>query len=225
MSCPGKCHETEQYGGQETPGNHPDTAKAWARMALNAVVDAVLTVDPQGSITYMNRVAETLTGWTETEAIGTPLARGLPIVDGKSPQTTVNSGRRAIEENRAGGLSLGCALLSRDGSRFAIEDSAATIHDQDGRVTGAVIVFHDASIQEHVLRITLSISISLYPNDADDSDTLMHNAGMAMYHTKRNGRNEHQCFAAEMNTLPVQCRRIGPDQRQLSRPSQCSLDF
>ncbi|WP_366925164.1 GGDEF domain-containing protein [Halomonas sp.] len=75
-------------------------------------------------------------------------------------------------------------------------------------------------VQGHVLRITLSIGISLYPNDADDVDTLMHNADMAMYHTKRNGRNEHQCFAAEMNTLPVQCRRIGPDQRQLSAYSK-----
>jgi PAS domain S-box-containing protein len=123
----------------------PETERAWARVALDAICDGVLTIDLQGRITHMNRVAETLTGWSPPEAIGKPLSRVFPLVDGTTHQTTILPGRRAIEENRAAGLALGCVLIRQDGSKIEIEDSATPIHDREGRVTGAVIVFHDAS--------------------------------------------------------------------------------
>ncbi|WP_168014145.1 PAS domain-containing protein [Halomonas salinarum] len=56
--------------------------KRWARAALGAIGDAVLTIDLRGTVTYMNRVAETLTGWSQRQAIGAPLSRVFPLVDG-----------------------------------------------------------------------------------------------------------------------------------------------
>ncbi|MEQ6890083.1 diguanylate cyclase [Halomonas sp. CS7] len=327
-----------------------EAEKQWARAALGAIGDAVLTIDLRGTVTYMNRVAETLTGWSQREAIGAPLSRVFPLVDGKTHRTVITPGRRAIEENRTAGFALDCVLVRQDGSKLAIEDSAAPIHDREGRVTGAVIVFHDATrsqvtlermaylaqhdpltglpnrallterlsralglaqrhrhlvallyldldafkpindafghavgdsllqavasrVQEcmrvidtvcrqggdefvillaeirrpedatrvaakllavlgrpycihgHQLLVTLSIGISLYPDDADDADALMHNADTAMYHAKRNGRNGHHCFTAEMNTRPLQRRRTEPGLHHTLQPSQLVLDF
>ncbi|WP_425338663.1 diguanylate cyclase domain-containing protein [Halomonas salinarum] len=80
-------------------------------------------------------------------------------------------------------------------------------------------------IQGHAIFITLSIGISLYPDDAEDADTLMHNADTAMYHAKRHGRNGQHCFTAEVNTHPLQCRRTEPGLHLPLQPSQCLLDF
>jgi diguanylate cyclase (GGDEF)-like protein len=67
------------------------------------------------------------------------------ILDGTTRKRAANPARRAIEENRTVGLALGCILVRRDGSEVEIEDSAAPIHNRDGGVAGAVIVFHDAA--------------------------------------------------------------------------------
>lgn len=116
----------------------------WAQVTLNSIGDAVLTTDLDCRVTYLNRVAETLTGWSSPEAIGKPLAQVLPLIDGQTLRTAANPAQRAMEENRTVGLAMNCVLVRQDGSQLEVEDSAAPIHDRNGRVTGAVIVFHDA---------------------------------------------------------------------------------
>ena len=96
-------------------------------------------------MTYLNLVAETMTGWSREDAAGRPLAEVFKIVDATTHKAAPDPARRAIEEDRTVGLAANCVLVRRDGSEIAIEDSAAPIHNRDGRVAGAVIVFRDVS--------------------------------------------------------------------------------
>jgi len=119
--------------------------KERAVVTLNSIGDAVLCTDNSGTITYLNPVAEGLTGWSLAEAVGKRLAEVFTIVDGTTGKTARDPMEMAIDQNRAVELTVNCLLIRRDGHEFPIEDSAAPIHDRAGRVTGAVIVFHDVS--------------------------------------------------------------------------------
>src|SRR5216683_2376255 len=119
--------------------------KERAVVTLNSIGDAVLCTDISGKITYLNLVAESMTGWRREEAIGQPLAEVFKIIDGASRKTARDPMEMAVEQNRTVGLTVNCVLIRRDGFESLIEDSAAPIHDRAGRVTGAVIVFHDVS--------------------------------------------------------------------------------
>jgi len=119
--------------------------KERAVVTLNSIGDAVLCTDISGNITYLNLVAETMTGWQREAATGKPLAEVFRIVDGATRETSRNPMEMAVEQNRTVGLTVNCVLIRRDGFESAIEDSAAPIHDRAGRITGAVIVFHDVS--------------------------------------------------------------------------------
>lgn len=119
--------------------------KERAVVTLNSIGDAVLCTDISGNITYLNLVAETMTGWQRDEATGKPLAEVFRIIDGPTRKTARDPMEMAVAQNRTVGLTVNCVLIRRDGFESAIEDSAAPIHDRAGRVTGAVIVFHDVS--------------------------------------------------------------------------------
>jgi len=119
--------------------------KERAVVTLNSIGDAVLCTDIFGNITYLNIVAEKMTGWLRAEAIGKPLAEVFRIIDGGTRQTARDPMEMAVEQNATVGLTINCVLIRRDGYESAIEDSAAPIHDRSGRVIGAVIVFHDVS--------------------------------------------------------------------------------
>jgi diguanylate cyclase (GGDEF)-like protein/PAS domain S-box-containing protein len=119
--------------------------KERALVTLNSIGDAVLCTDISGNVTYLNLVAEAMTGWRREEATGQPLAEVFRIIDGATRKTARDPMEMAVEENRTVGLTVNCILIRRDGFESAIEDSAAPIHDRSGRVIGAVIVFHDVS--------------------------------------------------------------------------------
>jgi diguanylate cyclase (GGDEF)-like protein/PAS domain S-box-containing protein len=115
-------------------------------VTLSSIGDAVLCTDISGDITYLNFVAETMTGWRCDEAKGLPLAKVFQIIDGVTRQTAKDPMEMAVMKNRTVGLAENCILIRRDGFEVAIEDSAAPIHDRAGRVIGAVIVFHDVGV-------------------------------------------------------------------------------
>ena len=120
--------------------------KERAQVTLNSIGDAVLSTDNEGRVTYLNAVAEKITGWTEAEAAGKPVEEVFEIIDSTTGKFCKSPLRTAIEQNKTVGLTPNCILRRRDGTEFAIDDSAAPIHDRQGIATGAVIVFHDVSV-------------------------------------------------------------------------------
>jgi diguanylate cyclase (GGDEF)-like protein/PAS domain S-box-containing protein len=120
--------------------------KERAEVTLNSIGDAVLSTDIEGCVTYLNVVAEQMTGWPRKDAIGHPLTEVFRIIDSVTRQPSPNPLALAIQLDRSVGLSANCILIRRDGHESFIEDSAAPIHDRDGQLTGAVIVFHDVSM-------------------------------------------------------------------------------
>jgi diguanylate cyclase (GGDEF)-like protein/PAS domain S-box-containing protein len=298
--------------------------KERAQVTLNSIGDAVISTDAAGNVTYLNRVAEAMTGWTGAEARGRPFGDVFQIIDSTDPQHASNPMLMAMRQNETVGLAAGCILIRRDGHHSAIEDSAAPIHDRRGRVTGAVMVFHDVTharamsqqmsylahhdyltdlpnrlllddrlaqamgaahrlggqlavlfvdvdrfkhvndslghaigdelllsvarrlaasvrasdtvsrqggdefvvllpaiahaedaslsankiltalamphrVKEHDLQITVSMGISIYPDDGSDAETLVKHADIAMLNAKESGRNNYQFFKPDMN--------------------------
>jgi diguanylate cyclase (GGDEF)-like protein/PAS domain S-box-containing protein len=103
----------------------------------------VLSTDVAGRVTYLNLAAEAMTGWSREAAAGQTLESVFHIIDRETREVARNPMRLAVELDKTVGLTPNCVLVRRDGRETAIEDSAAPIHDRDGQVTGAVIVFRD----------------------------------------------------------------------------------
>jgi diguanylate cyclase (GGDEF)-like protein/PAS domain S-box-containing protein len=114
-------------------------------VTLNSIDDAVLSMDVSGRITYLNRMAEAMTGWPRAAAVGRPLKEVFQIIDGATREPAADPVERPIPENQTSNLLSNCILIRRDGSESAIEHSAAPIHDRLGLVAGAAIVFRDVS--------------------------------------------------------------------------------
>jgi diguanylate cyclase (GGDEF)-like protein/PAS domain S-box-containing protein len=119
--------------------------KERAQVTLNSIGDAVVSTDVAGVVTFLNPVAEAMTGWAAAEAVGRPFDQVFQIIDVKDRRRAVYPMKSVIQENKTANLAIGCVLIRRDGIESAIEDSAAPIHDRRGRVTGAVMVFHDVT--------------------------------------------------------------------------------
>ena len=141
---------TDVYDRDRLPLIRHDTDPALteserAEITLNSIGDAVISTDVPGNVTYLNAVAERMTGWRREEAVGRPLGGVFRIIDGATRETSPNPMALAVRMNTTVGLTANCVLIRRDGFETAIEDSAAPIHDRSGRITGAVLVFHDVS--------------------------------------------------------------------------------
>jgi PAS domain S-box-containing protein len=119
--------------------------REWLRTTLASIGDAVLATDGEGRVTFINPVAESLTGWTEREARGRELTEIFRIVNERTRQTAENPVARALREGVVVGLANHTVLISRDGSETAIDDSAAPIRGSGGQVHGVVLVFRDVS--------------------------------------------------------------------------------
>lgn len=112
---------------------------------LESIGDAVIATDNNCIVTYMNPVAESLTGWREARAIGQPLEKVFFIINEVTGETAKNPAQRCIEEGRILGLANHTGLLHKDGHTISIEDSAAPIRQANGNIIGAVLVFHDVT--------------------------------------------------------------------------------
>jgi diguanylate cyclase (GGDEF)-like protein/PAS domain S-box-containing protein len=324
--------------------------KERADVTLNSIGDAVMSTDERCNVTYLNLVAETLTGWPRAEAAGRPVEEVFHIVDADSREIVGNPMALAIRENRTVGLTPNCILVRRDGIEAAIEDSAAPIHNKQGSVTGAVMVFHDVSTaravslrmsylaqhdgltdlpnrimlndrlaqaiamarrhqhklallfldldhfkhindslghsvgdlllqsvakrllgcvrssdtvsrqggdefvvllsevahaadaglsaenilrsldqphlaEEHEIHITGSIGIVTFPDDAEDADTMLKCADLAMYQAKATGRNNYQFFKSELNVSAMEHQNIEHGLRRALERVEFELHF
>ena len=133
-------------------------AKERAQVTLDSIGDAVISADAEGKITFLNLMAERLTGWPEPEANGQRMDEVFRIVDAATRQVIPNPMEDAVRLNRVGHLPGNCILIRRDGHEIFIEDSAAPIHNRGGGVTGSVIVFRDVSTARALAEETVHAS-------------------------------------------------------------------
>ncbi len=314
-------------------GKPADAAKfaedARARTTLESIGDAVLCTDTIGYVTYLNGAAEKATGWPSKEAVGRLANDVFRIIDGSTREPIRDPLQLAIIKNKPMVLKSNAILIRRNGSELTIADTIAPIHERNGDVTGAVVVFQDVSearaaalkishlahhdfltdlpnrvlfddrlnqaislarrhqrhiavlfldcdnfknindslghtmgdlllqslakrimsagrssdtvsrqggdefiillpevntvedattyaskilaevakphlIGEHELHLTASIGIALYPADGRNAETLVHNADIALYEAKENGRNTYKCFHPGMKAPAIE---------------------
>jgi len=119
--------------------------KERAQVTLNCIGDAVACTDSLGKVTFLNLVAEKMTGWLLQQAAGLPLGEVFRVLDAASRETPPNPVEAAVGQNCTAHLQSNCVLVRRDGFEIPIEDSVSPIHDREGNATGAVIVFRDVS--------------------------------------------------------------------------------
>ncbi|NHQ89239.1 EAL domain-containing protein [Janthinobacterium lividum] len=119
--------------------------KELAEVTLSSIGDAVITTDPHGKTRYLNRVAEQLTGWSNHLAQGLDIQDTLRLVDENTGETLEHVALKCLLQRQAIGISSHTQLVTREGRRIPIEDSAAPIWSRDGSILGAVVVFRDVS--------------------------------------------------------------------------------
>jgi two-component system, cell cycle sensor histidine kinase and response regulator CckA len=112
---------------------------------LASIGDGVIATDVQGRVTFMNPVSEELTGWSLSEALGKPFQTVFTICHETTRETVKNPIEKVLAESVLVGLANHTILISRSGAESPIDDCAAPIVDDDGKITGAVLVFRDVS--------------------------------------------------------------------------------
>jgi diguanylate cyclase (GGDEF)-like protein/PAS domain S-box-containing protein len=115
------------------------------QVTLDSIGDAVITTDADGLIDTMNPVAEDLTGWSQSEAKGLPLLQVFQVVEAACPLPQDLTPYDDMNRNPTYGAVHHSLLLCQDGREFAIQETLSPILDREGRVSGAVLVFHDIS--------------------------------------------------------------------------------
>ena len=324
--------------------------KERAQVTLNSIGDAVLSTDGDWRITFLNPVAERLIGWTYAEASGRQLTDVFLVINATTRERIVPCLEFEVGKGRTVILPPNCVLVRRDGHESPIEDSAAPIHDRNGRVAGLVVVFRDVSeaqamaqrmthlaehdiltslpnrgllgdrlaqgialaqrhgrqlavlfidldhfkhindslghligdqllravalritpcvrssdtvsrqggdefivllseishaedaaliadkirlavlepytIASHLLHLTVSIGVSVYPEDGADPESLIQRADTAMYHAKENGRNRSQFFKDEMTFRAAERQLIREDLRHALDRGEFALEY
>jgi len=113
------------------------------RITLASVGDAVIATDEHGRVTFMNGAAEVITGWRMDDAVGRLLDHVFVIVNEYTGRDVESPVTRALRDGTIVGLANHTVVIARDGTRRPVDDSAAPIQDEAGRVFGAVLVFRD----------------------------------------------------------------------------------
>jgi diguanylate cyclase (GGDEF)-like protein/PAS domain S-box-containing protein len=324
--------------------------KERAQVTLKCIGDAVACTDSSGDITFLNLVAEQMTGFPLGKAAGRPMAEIFKILDVTSRETVPNLMELAVRQNRTMQLPPNCVFVRNDGFEIPIESSVAPIHDRQGLVLGAVTVFRDVSaaremarqmaysaqhdfltglpnrmllndrvnqainlasrhkkkvavlfldvdgfkhindslghrigdrllqaiakrlvgcvrgsdtvsrqggdefvillleveqpegaahtarrmlqamseahsIDQHDLHVSISIGVSVYPDDGLDAETLIKNADTAMYQAKENGRQSYQFFKPAMNVRAVERQAIEESLRRALERREFALHY
>jgi PAS domain S-box-containing protein len=122
------------------------------RVTLRSIGDAVITTDTQGCVTYINGVGEALTGWSLQDALNQPLDRVFHIVNEVTRLPVENPATRALREGIVVGLANHTILIKKDGTECPIDDSAAPIRNEEGHVSGCVLIFRDVTAQRLIER-------------------------------------------------------------------------
>ncbi|MEM9452282.1 MAG: diguanylate cyclase [Cyanobacteria bacterium P01_E01_bin.6] len=129
-----------------------EASKELAQVTLHSIADAVITTDAIGQVEYFNPVAERLTGWSAAAAKGKQLTDVFNIVNEMTRARVDNPVEQVLHKGCIAGLANHTVLISKDGTEYSIEDSAAPIRDREGQLIGAVMVFHDVTQSRQLSR-------------------------------------------------------------------------
>ena len=157
--------------------------KERAQVTLNSIGDAVVSTDNAGNLTFLNVVAEKMSGWSRQEAAGRPIAEIFKIVGATNRETDLKSTVQTMHLRSSG------ILVRRDGVEIPVEDSVAPIRDREGQATGAVTVIRDVSAARAMaLQITHSAehdSLTGLPNRMLANDRISQAIALAQRHMKK----------------------------------------
>nr|WP_295784000.1 PAS domain S-box protein [Rhodoferax sp.] len=148
-------------------------------VTLNSIGDAVIATDAQGCVTLLNPVAENLTGWTQGQAHGRPIAEVFHIINKVDRHVTTIPVVEVLAHGTIQGLANHTVLIARDGREFDIADSCAPVRDLTGDVVGAVLVFRNVTA-EHAAQQTLRDSaarVQTILNTVGDGIVTLHAQG------------------------------------------------
>lgn len=134
-------HREERAHRHDTFHSEPQ----WWRVTLASIGDAVICTDTKGQVSFLNPVAEALTGCLLHESLGHPLDTVFRIINEHTRQPVESPTMRALREGVVVGLANHTLLISKDGTELPIDDSAAPIRNEQGEVAGVVLVFRDVS--------------------------------------------------------------------------------
>jgi len=132
---------------REKYGQEIRAREEWFRVTLTSIGDAVIATDKTGAVTFMNPVAETLTGTRIAQAKGKNILEVFRIVNEYTHQPAENPVEKVLELGRVVGLANHTVLVRTDGAQTPIEDSAAPIRDSNGELLGVVLVFRDVTTE------------------------------------------------------------------------------
>jgi len=133
----------------------------WYRVTLTSLGDGVIATDDRGNVSFVNPVAERLTGRTLAQAKGKPVTEVFPIFNEVTHDPVDNPVKKVMELGRIIGLANHTVLRQPNGTLIPIEDSAAPIHDDQGGLLGVVLVFRDATHErksQEIMRKTEKIA-------------------------------------------------------------------
>jgi diguanylate cyclase (GGDEF)-like protein/PAS domain S-box-containing protein len=160
-----------------------------AQVTLDSIGDAVICTDTLGAITFINLVAEKMTGWLLREARGQPLAVVFRVIDATSREMIPHLLAEAIEQDRTLHLQANCILVGRSGSEIPIEDSIAPIRNTKGKVIGAVKVFRDVTaariMAQKIAHSAQHDFLTGLPNRMLLDDRIGHAIALAKRHMKK----------------------------------------
>ena len=125
------------------------------RTTLYSIGDGVITTDSEGKVGLMNPVAEQLTGWSQSDAVGKILEEVFPIINEATRAQVEIPVRKVLREGRIVGLANHTLLIAKDGTERPISDSGAPIRNKKDEITGVVLVFRDQTVErenENTLR-------------------------------------------------------------------------
>lgn len=122
-----------------------EAEKKQLSITLRSIADGVISIDAKGDVTFINPVAQRLTGYNTQEALGKPIDEVMNLRDASNQESLLNPALYALEVKRPVAMSYNATLISRHKEIFRVEDSASPIIDDEGNISGAVMVFQDVS--------------------------------------------------------------------------------
>jgi PAS domain S-box-containing protein len=157
-------------------------ARGWLATTLQSIGDAVIATDNDGRVTFMNGVAERLTGWTEAEAHGRDLTEVFAIFSELTREAVESPVAKVLREGTVVGLANHTLLRAKNGAEIPIDDSGAPIKDNRGEVYGVVLVFRDVTAEKRAekRRAFLARAMETLVSSLDYRETLKRVAELAV---------------------------------------------